>query len=544
MRPHIIAVSIVFTALASFDLFHHNARRDNFVVVASAAATGQRTGAAGIAAVASAASANQQRGDRTKKVEALNAAEDRRDPRSEKNAAGGKSKGRAASYRSDSTDKLVRTAASKHSACCLNLRPTKGAYPTPVFDSLLFAKCPESKDKNSICAAAAALYTEPLTTLYPVHYGDDDINDYQPIHFPHDDTSKDFVVTNDAWTSNQFADLAIVGTGCCFNVYPLVEPGLTYSAECNNPFLGNVDQLEQYFEYSVYVAGNFDYTLITTPTNTNIDNSVIVGGDYKSDEVTTVAFRSVTDVGSFAGIGLFVGGTVDGSTTNAITVGNNGIAEAGSDPAARIVGGYVPVTAERRAEALATISAQVCAVSQNMAALEANGIAFIDNTNDPPTLMIMCQSPTPDPCVVDLDGQVFNDSTNIEITIDDGSTLKINVSGTETIVQAPLETITEGSTNSHVVWNFIDAETILLEGVGPWIDSIVAPRAHQVTVRQSTVDADINGAVLMGHINSHFDFTGGAIRTEIASGTVVCPDPESTVTLCDCLCPEHLGSYA
>lgn len=402
--------------------------------------------------------------------------------------------------------------------CCLNFPPSDNYYyPDPVLDTLLFEKCPVAKTAKAICETAAIRYAKPGTSLYPVELKKDAVFISKPDEGPF-------------WASRQFADVALVSTGCCFNVYPIVEPGIEYSAQCSNQLIGDPSLLSDLFSYSLMTAGS------ATLNDGNADLAVIIGGDWKglTDFITTG--QDFTLGGPFPGVGLFVGGTVV-SSTGVITVEEPTRRLAGADPAGRIedvngVASFTPVSEAERLEAVATISSQVCALSKSMQALEPTGFVFLDAGT--PALTIICRVLQTEVCVVNLDGTLFDNPPNNQIVVDSdvgAVVIKINVSGTA-INQSGVSITTPSGTN-NIIWNFFEADTIHITRDLDFYNSIVAPVARLVSVQAD----DVEGAILLGHPNSHFILVGDMIDTTASLMNVICPPPAANVTLCNCLCP-------
>eukprot|EP01068_Selenidium_serpulae_P008134 Selendium_serpulae@DN4902_c0_g1_i14.p1 len=343
-------------------------------------------------------------------------------------------------------------------------------YIPPVFDTLLFPKCPTDDSPAALCKAVARSYGKVGTSMFPVDY---------PIEAPR----------AGQWISHDPSDLGML------------------------------------FEYSIYVAGSIYFG-----NDTAVYSSGIMGEDLKSDTETSFTATEVTRVGPFAGTGLFVGGTVaagDGSIT--LTTGDE--AKAGSDPSSRIVGGFTPVTRQEQLEAQATISAQVCALSQNMRKLDPNVDAFVNNNST--RIEVPCDE-IAGLCIAEMSGELFNSDLDLFINNTNNYPVKINVGGTTIATERSVElAMTAGNV---IALNFFEAETIQIDTNSTDASNfaIIAPVARWVDIN-TTIQS---GTIFMGHPDSHLSINTTAIGTAEMIRTVDCPIPPPTLTLCQCLCPQ------
>eukprot|EP01068_Selenidium_serpulae_P008133 Selendium_serpulae@DN4902_c0_g1_i13.p1 len=321
--------------------------------------------------------------------------------------------------------------------CCIDPHAFKFKYDykyiPPVFDTLLFPKCPTDDSPAALCQAVAHTFGKTGTSMFAVDY---------PMEAAH----------AGQWVSSDSCAIAVTDNGHCYNVYPAVKDGLRYSSECKNPLVGDPTNLGELFEYSIYAAGSIFFG-----NDTAVYSSGIIGEDLKSDTDTEFTSTEVTNVGPFAGTGLFVGGTV-ATGTGAITLTTGGEAKAGADPSGRIVGGFTPVSPQEQLEAQAMISAQVCALSQNMRKLDPNVDVIVNNNST--RIEIPCDEVN-GLCIAEMSEELFNSDLDLFINNTDNNPVKINVAGTTISTERSVELANAAA--NVVALNFFEAKTIQID---------------------------------------------------------------------------------
>lgn len=400
----------------------------------------------------------------------------------------------------------------------------------PIFDRLLFVNtCPAEKTPQEICDAVSLLYGKPHTALfakplspYEIVSDEDDVvgSNYRTVN---EDYMEEPIFVKDEWLSHTDADVGVVESNCCFNLYNDVRPGDQLSAECHNGLLETKSAFSDLFDYSIMTPGDLEARC--GAAECRIAYSVIVGNDVQMFP-WTVAQKAATVTGSFSGIGFWVGGNIDFSSV--ISVVNGEFYLGGINYGQPITAPAKPLTKAQIEEGKARISAQVCALSHAILATHVPTDANIVKLNGN-KLGIECAEDAI-PCIVNLDAKLLNEATEVLISNPSREPVtKINVRGRD-VVFIPIIKTPGGN---HIIWNCVDADTVIII---PTIfhSSLVAPRASQVVIQSS-----VQGSVLMGNPNSHLTIDVAADDGFPGGSSINCPYPDPKVTLCDCLCPEE-----
>eukprot|EP00923_Selenidium_pygospionis_P049579 GHVN01085379.1.p1 GENE.GHVN01085379.1~~GHVN01085379.1.p1 ORF type:complete len:567 (+),score=89.44 GHVN01085379.1:154-1854(+) len=242
-----------------------------------------------------------------------------------------------------------------HAACCLPHFPANDyGHPQPLFDQLLFSECPDKKTPEVICEAAADLLVTPPSTLHASAHKSEKAN---KLKFLYDKTQSPFAT-----------NLAVVSNGCCFNIYSDVKPGQTLNAKCLNTVLGdNLTLIKSITKAQVYVAGAVDM-------KGQYGGPVYVGGDYLSSLGATIAQN--TFGGVIPGAGLVIGGSVtkDGEDIKVVQGGAYvGVLSTQDDRIKNASVNQLPDPGML----VKKISAQVCALSQQINHLEKNSFLIV-----------------------------------------------------------------------------------------------------------------------------------------------------------------------
>lgn len=423
-------------------------------------------------------------------------------------------------------------------ACCLPNWPADyHGQPEPLFNRLLFQECPSEKTPEEICQAASEALVHPPSRLVA-----------NP-HKSHLSESTRFYY-NKA-TSPTSADLVVVSKGCCFNLYPGVSHYQPLSSQCQNTILGdNLELLNSIFSTSVITAGD-------TNVHGVFDRSVVMGGDYLNRDEKTTTIAKLYYGGPYDTAGLVVVGDI-AQVGGPIEVTLGDVFLGGADLGERIVdeSGQLKVLEDKK-KAIAKISTRVCALSQNIAALETNsnvvetlvsqeiqpqaGEVEAQNVivlEDLVTFDFVCQSDVTI-CVFEITSeQISRYATEFKYTSGLGKTIKINVSGLiidirEAVVQVPV--------NVPVVWNFYEAVSVTIKAEKIWSGSVICPQCQILEV----VTTEFVGTMAVGNPEStlslkNFSTITLPIVTSL-SARPNCPPPQPKVAFCECVCPANMG---
>eukprot|EP01068_Selenidium_serpulae_P014865 Selendium_serpulae@DN6153_c0_g1_i2.p1 len=448
----------------------------------------------------------------------------------------------------DQKKKLKPKKHKPHNACCLEFPDAHQGPLYPLFDTLLFVQeCPTTLTGAVVCEEATKLYTK--------HRG---IDQHSILAFS-GETEGPF--PHDKLTASHSADLALVNSGGCYNVYPNVKKGDHLSSDCTNSILGDIDSsslANDVLDNNVYAAGDvciFAGSQSGVVTLFTMEASVYIGGDWTCI-IDAVAIATVETTGPYPDTGLLVAGDIlgDGTTTD-IDVQNGMVLLGGSDVDDRAP---TKVRLQDPEAARMMIQTQVCGLSMRIAMLDSNSnIMFAAITprrleaaprrrlviNDPNSIdaTFECSAGAGQVCVFELSADQLNNFNSITFSATDAKAIKINVHGN--FVNLAPETITDSSPDVPIVWNFISAESITISnsnnaaGTLLWAGAILAPVATDVNIF-----TEVDGAIAVGNPNSVTTIGNDNVLTTTMTFPVprapMCDAPDPSVTYCHCLCPE------